>query len=261
MMNEGEPDYPGREKLLALLRVLDSESGPDTDERPCSYLEGRMYAQQSLTLPRIPRAHAGEFMAHGFRRFGHVFYRMRCPECSECIPLRVPVAGFTPSRSQRHVRRRNRDVTVDYAPAIRPVRDEVFDLYQRYLAYQHPGTSQFRDRESMEACFYEESTDTLEISYRVDGRLMGVSIVDICERSWSSVYHSFEPDFARRSPGVFSVLAEIEMCQRIGVPYYYLGYWIAGCPAMTYKANYRPCEVLMGGVWQELASDASKGAV
>jgi len=45
------------------------------------------------------------------------------------------------------------------------------------------------------------------------------------------------------------------------VPYYYLGYWIAGCPAMAYKANYRPCEVLVGGVWQELASDASKGAV
>jgi len=259
-MNEGEPHYPGREKLLALLRVLDSESGADTDESPCSYLEGRMHAQQSLKVPRIPGAHAGEFMAHGFRRLGHVFYRMRCPECSECIPLRVPVAGFAPSRSQRRVRRRNRDVTVDHAPAIRPVRDEVFDLYHRYLAYQHPGTIQFRDRESMEACFYEEGTDTLEISYRVAGRLMGVSIVDICDWSWSSVYHFFEPDLARRSPGVFSVLAEIEMCRRIGVPHYYLGYWIAGCPAMAYKADYRPCEILVGGAWRELASDASKGA-
>jgi len=260
-MNEGEPDYPGREKLLALLRVIDSETGPDTEEIPCSYLAGRMHAQQSLTLPKIPGEHAGEFTAHGYRRFGHRFYRMRCPDCSACVPIRIPVAGFTPTKSQRRVRRKNRDVTVDVALVTRPVSDEAFAVYERYLEYQHSHTEEPQDREFMERFLYEDATDSIEISYRVDGRLMGVSIVDICDRSWSSVYHFFEPDFACRSPGVYSVLAEIEVCRRRCVPYYYLGYWIAGCPAMAYKANYRPCEVLVGGVWQELASDASKGAV
>ncbi len=158
---------------------------------------------------------------------------------------------YLPGRMQRS----NRDVTMDAAPVGGPVRDEVLAVYQRYLAYQHSESLQERGRETLEAFLYKDCVDTMEVSYRVGGRLMGVSLLDVCDRSWSSVYHFFAPEFARRSPGVFSVLAEIETCKRIGVPFYYLGYWIAGCPAMAYKANYRPCEVLIGNVWQELAGE------
>jgi arginine-tRNA-protein transferase len=251
-MSPDAEELPGTASLQNLLRELDAETTPDGEEHPCSYLDGRIRASQFLTLPWIPGEHNHTFMERGFRRMGHLFYRMRCPDCSECIPIRIPVADFKPSRSQRRVRRRNQDVTVDVVPAQRPISDEAFALYERYLDYQHPDTEQPRDRESVERLFYEHATDSMEVSYRVHGRLMGVSLLDVCPRSWSSVYFFFEPDFARRSPGVFSVLVEIGVCRRMGVQHYYLGNWIAGCPAMAYKANYRPCEVLIGGVWRPL---------
>ena len=69
--------------------------------------------------------------------------------------------------------------------------------------------------------------------------------------SLSSVYFYYDPDEARRGLGTFGALHEIESAAREGIPYYYLGYWVAGCGAMEYKAGFRPNEVLCGdGVWR-----------
>ncbi|HEY7117030.1 MAG TPA: arginyl-tRNA--protein transferase, partial [Tepidisphaeraceae bacterium] len=67
----------------------------------------------------------------------------------------------------------------------------------------------------------------------------------------SSVYFYFDPAEARRRPGTFSALWEIEFARSRGIPYYYLGYWVAGCGAMEYKASFGPHEVLgTDGVWR-----------
>ena len=38
----------------------------------------------------------------------------------------------------------------------------------------------------------------------------------------------------------------------LGLPYLYLGYWIAESRKMAYKATFRPMEGLVGGVWARL---------
>src|SRR6266446_5665111 len=54
-----------------------------------------------------------------------------------------------------------------------------------------------------------------------------------------------DKDVLQPTPGVFSVLQQLAYAQRQGLRYHYLGYWIAGCPSMAYKAQYRPHEVLV----------------
>jgi arginyl-tRNA--protein-N-Asp/Glu arginylyltransferase len=66
----------------------------------------------------------------------------------------------------------------------------------------------------------------------------------------SAVYHFYDPEHKDRSLGVFSVLAEIDWTRQLGVPFYYLGYWVEGSKTMAYKANYGPHEVLRAGRWQ-----------
>jgi arginine-tRNA-protein transferase len=39
-------------------------------------------------------------------------------------------------------------------------------------------------------------------------------------------------------------MQQLAYAQRHGLRYHYLGYWIAGCPSMAYKAQYRPHELL-----------------
>ena len=45
---------------------------------------------------------------------------------------------------------------------------------------------------------------------------------------------------------------QIERCRAAGLPYVYLGYWIAESRKMAYKATFRPAEGLVAGSWSRL---------
>jgi arginine-tRNA-protein transferase len=160
------------------------------------------------------------------------------------------VAEFVPTKSQRRTLRRNADLTLRIGQP--ELNDEKVAVYQRYLEHQHPASPQSADPDGLREFLYQQVVDTMEVNYLKDGRVIAASILDTSEQSVSSVYHYFEPAESRRSLGVFSVLAEIELTRQWGVPYYYMGYWVAGSRTMDYKANYRPHEVLVDGQWRRV---------
>jgi arginine-tRNA-protein transferase len=55
----------------------------------------------------------------------------------------------------------------------------------------------------------------------------------------------FDPAFARQSVGTYSILWEIEYARKLGLPHYYLGYYVAESDTMSYKARFRPNEMLV----------------
>lgn len=215
---------------------------------PCSYLDGREAIDEGYLTLQLSPARYQRLMDLGFRRSGHIVYRPVCQGCQACQPLRVLVEEFKPSKSQRRVLKRNADVVLELGePSLTP---EKLSLYQRYLEFQHPGTRQDAGLETLRDWLYSSCTATLEACYRDrSGRLVGATILDLCPRALSSVYHFFEPQEAKRSLGVYSVLAEIEFCRAKGLPWYYLGFWVRGCPKMEYKSDYAPFELMVGGRW------------
>ena len=128
--------------------------------------------------------------------------------------------------------------------------EATFALYQRYLAAQHPTSAADADYAGFRASLYAEVVDTVEAVYEIAGQTVAISLLDVCAQSVSAVYHFYDPDFADRSLGVHSVLAEIDWTRQIGAPHYYLGFWVEGAATMDYKAAYRPHELLVDGVWR-----------
>lgn len=210
----------------------------------CPYLEGRDARHFVLRLePAVPGLYHA-LMDLNFRRLGQIFYRPQCDGCDACRMIRVPAASFRLSRAQRRCLKQNADVRVGSgAPSLT---DEKQALYSRYLKARHDGQMDGSLAE-LGGFLYSSPLETLELTYSLEGRLIGVGIADVEPAALSAVYSYFEPALGSRSLGVFNVLTLIEECRRRGVPHLYLGYYVRGCAKMNYKALYRPCEILEPG--------------
>ncbi len=217
----------------------------------CPYLPGQT-ARMPLRAPprRLTPEEVDEQLAAGDRRAGRLLYKPACPRCTACEPLRVPVAGFVPSKSQRRVWARNVDeITVSVVP---PVIDDVrLGLFNRHNLER--GLS--RSGERMTATAYEQwfidsICETVEVDYLDGPRLVAVSILDLGRTSASAVYHYFDPDASRRSLGVFSALSEMAWLRQQGKRWYYFGLYVPACPRLAYKAEYCPHERLVDGAWR-----------
>ena len=217
---------------------------------PCPYREGQV-ARMPLRwqLRAVEPARFDELLALGDRRVGRMLYRTRCPACSACEPIRVPVEGFQPTRSQRRVLNKNKDITVEAGPAT--FSDEKLALYRRHKEERGLNRSEVPlNRVGYEGWFVQSCTYTIEMIYRLNGRMIGVGILDLGARDASSVYFFFDPDAHGRSLGVFSVLMEVAWLRSQGGRYHYLGLYVEDCRHLVYKAGYAPHERLRDGAWQ-----------
>jgi arginine-tRNA-protein transferase len=220
---------------------------------PCPYLPGKTERKLVTELAgRHASAFYNELSRAGFRRSHHLAYRPACVGCAACVPVRIPVADFTESRSLKRIRNLNRDLIP--RPIEADATLEQFRLFQRYQRSRHADSDMaamtFGDYQAM----IEDSpvaTKMTELRMR-DGTLLGAGIYDPLDDGLSAVYSFFEPEFGKRSLGTFLVLALIDEARRRKLAYVYLGYWIADSAKMSYKARFRPLEALARQGWRRI---------
>lgn len=218
---------------------------------PCPYLPGRSFVSEFFLAGALSAAELAVFLAVGWRKFGPYFFRPCCPECRQCIPLRVAADRFLPSTSQRRILRRNADLQVSFGTL--RYSEEAFHLYQ---AHGRERFEQPSEREGFVTSFYQPSCPALQLELRLQGELIGLGILDLASDGLSSVYFCFDPRHSRRNLGTFGALQEIELTRQLGLPWYYLGYFVPGSPRMAYKDHFRPRQHFdwASQCWQEVTA-------
>jgi len=226
-----------------------------TGEHPCGYWPDRQ-ARDLVLDPQDERLGTLYPMAlsWGFRRSGDLVYRPHCQNCRACVPVRIPVARFSPDRSQRRCLARNADLQCRVLPAERT--DEQFALYHRYLQHRHANGGmddhgphefdQFLVGSWSHGRFMEIRGPRGDAA---QGPLLAVAVTDVTPLGLSAVYTFFDPEEDKRSLGTFGILQQIAWAQRNQLPHLYLGYWIHGHRKMEYKRRYQPLEYFDGKRW------------
>ncbi|HVO66317.1 MAG TPA: arginyltransferase [Syntrophales bacterium] len=202
-----------------------------------------------------------EYLAHGWRHVSWYFYRNSCSNCRRCLPIRVPVDQFKPSKSQRRVLKKNVETEFKmFKPvefALKHIKQSL-SLYNRFLDIRYDRTP--RDLGEYYNEYFVSPAQTLVSALFINGELVGNGFLDLGKTSLSTIYFAFDPRFSSFSPGTFSILKEIEWASQNSLRYYYLGYYICEISAMRYKGLFRPFELLdfETGQWKETESDISE---
>lgn len=222
---------------------------------PCSYLPNKEARSQVATPAFLitPQVYS-ELVQYGFRRSGTFSYRPRCDSCRECVPVRVVIADFTSTRSQRRSWKKHLGMEISLHGLVE--QEEHFALYQRYQNSRHrDGGMDDNDPEQYRSFLLQSHVDSMLVEFREHGVLRMVSLIDILADGVSAVYTFYDPDIVGSSFGTFNVLWQIELCRKLQLPYLYLGFWIEQSQKMAYKANFQPLQGLKNGSWQTINPD------
>ncbi len=235
-----------------------------TAPQPCPYLENR-YERKLFThlTSEKPLAHIDNLLRSGFRRSQNIAYVPYCDGCQACVSIRVAVDEFQPTRSMRRIVDRNCDLR---ARRIEPVpTSEQYALFRSYIDSRHSDGG-MADMSVLDyAMMIEDSViDTFiteyrarppgvpHVSYRDRADAWPLKAVALCDKlsdGVSMVYSFYDTTEEAMSLGTYMIIEHIAHARSLGLPYLYLGYWIAGSRKMNYKSRFGPQEHLGPDGW------------
>jgi arginine-tRNA-protein transferase len=171
--------------------------------RDCVYLPGQIAQLETRVMLDVSAEQFGDMLSRGWRRFGPFYFRPACQACQACLSIRIPVAHFVPSTTQRRTLRRLEHITVEINP---PRVDEArLALYHQWHGFREElrGWAESKlDRESYQIEFAFPHPAAREITYYdrdAPGgpRLIGVGLCDETPAGWSAIYFYYDPAYAR----------------------------------------------------------------
>ncbi|GGD53658.1 arginyltransferase [Lacimicrobium alkaliphilum] len=220
-----------------------------TEAFPCSYLPEQQ-EQVLLHLNDEPVSNEvyAKLLQNGFRRSADSIYRPYCPACNACQSLRIDVEHFRPTRNQRKVINRNKDL--DFSLSTQD-KEQYYALYERYINTRHANGSMYPPSPEQYRHFISSLwAETQFMEIRLNQQLIGVAITDSIDDGLSAFYTFFEPELEKRSLGTLAILKQIELTRQQCKRYLYLGYQIDDCSKMNYKARFGPHQRFIDNKWQ-----------
>lgn len=232
---------PENEKLLKFLwisQVMVILQEPFISKKQeCPYIKEAVCRYEYFFAMDLNSEEIDSLLEQGWRKFGIYYFRPNCPDCSACVPVRIDVSHFEPSKSQKKIIRKGQDITTFYGPLT--FKQRIYDIYNDHSINRFGHET---DVEDFLSSFYTSSCPSMQSEYYLDDVMVAAGFLDRGVRSLSSVYFVFDTEYSKFRLGTLSIIREIEYAASLGLDYYYLGYWVRENRSMAYKNRFFPHE-------------------
>lgn len=237
----------------------------ETPSATCSYFPGERIARQMAFLeplrkPTVTplndvRKLVKELIPHGFLDGGFSAKFNACSGCKKCFPVRINLAEFTPSRSQRRILKRNQDLSIE----MKSMRDERgvsilerehFNLMHHNATNRHPGgwfTTMGYESFRHSFSVYDMVAETRD----AEGKLMNFTVLSVGDNYVYGINFFYDVvESQRRSLGKHTILALTEALKEVeSVEHFYLGSLAQDSPKLSYKGEFSGLEAMTDQGW------------
>lgn len=184
-------------------------------------------------------AHLGQ----GWERIGPLFCRgpfgFLDGDAIAAVPVRQNLtrAGFS-ANQRKLVARNRRRFRLEVRRSVDPgTREALYAAHKpRFVGSAFPTLADFLDSR------WDGEVDRRELAVYDDDRLVAVSYFLYGHRAVYSLLGLFDPDYARYSLGLYTMLEETEFLRARGGTHYYPGHVLVDCPVTDYKMRLRGLE-------------------
>ncbi len=202
-----------------------------------------VFINEEFYTPSVSPQQLDALLADGWRHFGEQFFRYNINfyngELRRVLPLRIRLANFEISRSQRRVLKKNQDLQIVFRPIeITPEKEDLFERHKQ--RFDHAVPDSLYDFLSLEPA--SVPCEALEVCIYEDKTLLAASFFDVGATAVSAVYAMFDPTEISRSLGILTMLLTIEYAAKNGKTFYYPGYAYEGNSFYDYKKRFSALE-------------------
>lgn len=223
------------------------------------YNSGEEHYSDYLGRFQEKREQLKKFIPYGFTE-GLISAKFNaCANCKACVPSRINVNNFKPSRSQKRAMRRNNDLLIEVTPRhaqslVLPLGNDHFNLFQYYQKLRHKHWNMAKYNAPHFFNSFQHYDLLLEITDPMSGSLQSFAIFSEGQDFLNGIGHFYDPTAAAsRSLGHFTILSALEYCQMVGIDYLYLGSWVKDSMKLGYKSRYSGFELMTDDGWEAYA--------
>ena len=211
-------------------------------DEECSYIEGHRQTTHYKIIEQCSSRQCEELIERGWRRFGTMFFRPICKECTACESIKIDAANYVFSKSAKRTLRQNSHFrTVIQRPSVSREHLTLFQKYHDFMEIKRGWENQPVNARNYYLSFVDGYNEFgYEVLYYDGDKLIGVDLVDLLDDGISSIYFYYDPDYASHSLGRYSLYRQIIYAQEHNLSWIYLGYYVEECQSLSYKKAYTP---------------------
>lgn len=217
-------------------------------DETCSYLQDKQQTTHYKIIRDCSVSYCESLIERGWRRFGYMFFRPVCADCTACESFKIDVDNYIFSKSERRIMRKNEHTRiVIQRPQVTSTHLALFEKYHQHMKEKRDWKHEETEARHYYSSFVHGHEEFgYEVLYFIENTLVGVDLIDVLPNGISSIYFYYDPDYEKLSLGTYSMLQQIKLAKENGLTWVYMGYYVKGCQSLEYKSRYKPYYVLDG---------------